>query len=79
MENLEANCSELVAFRQNIYKLRNENHLSTKEMAKLLEISEIDLITLESGEMPEELDVNIILRIYQVFGIRPSEQFTLIK
>ncbi len=49
-------------------------------MAKLLQITEEELITLEIGIIPETLSANIVTTIQKLYGISASKQFsTLLK
>ncbi len=45
------------------------------EMAKMLGISLEELSELEGGIIPKKLDVSLLFKIYDVFGIHPKEMF----
>ena len=62
-------------FCRNIRSLRQANHLTQKQMAKLLEISLYSLRRIESGTVPPKLDVDILFKIHETFGILPSRLF----
>ena len=68
--------SEIKIFGENIKNLRLNKGLSKKEMSKLLGIGVKNLDTLEKGELPNRLTVNIIFRIKNNFGYMPSEMLT---
>lgn len=66
---------DLIAFQNNIIRLRKNNHLSKCEMAKRLGISIHALNQLESGIIPDTLGIDIVFRMHKSFGIRPRDQF----
>lgn len=66
---------DLIAFQNNIIRLRKSNHLSKCEMTKRLGISIYYLNQIESGRIPDRMGVNIIFRIHKNFGISPCDQF----
>lgn len=70
------NEEEIKILAKNIAWLRNENHLSKKEMAALLKIGIPSLTQIESGDLPPRLRVNIIFEVQKVFGIAPKTIFT---
>lgn len=65
----------LKAFLINVRRLRKENKLSKKKMAELLNISVYTLNKIERGVFPPRLTIEPIFLIYDVFGVRPAEQF----
>lgn len=60
---------------ENIRKLRHQNDLSIEEMAARLNISEEMLTTLENGRLPDDLEVESLVRIEKEFGISLKELF----
>ena len=66
---------EISAFCENVKKLRSKNELTQDEMAKMLGISLEELSELEGGIIPKKLDVSLLFKIYDVFGIYPKEMF----
>jgi len=75
MKDCVQDTRDLIAFQNNIIRLRKSNHLSKCEMAKRLGISIYALNQLESGILPDTLRVDIVLQIHKNFGIRPRDQF----
>lgn len=71
----EQNRKQIENFLYNIARLRKENGYSRKEMAQLLNISVWRLTQMERGTLPPTTDVELVMRIYEVFGVRPSDQF----
>ncbi len=66
---------EISAFCENVKKLRSKNGLTQDEMSKMLGISLEELSELEVGIIPKKLDVSLLFKIYDVFGIHPKEMF----
>lgn len=56
-------------FAYNIKWLREQCEFSEEKMSKILGISVDTLKGIERGELPEELNCEILLRIHNVFGI----------
>ena len=71
----EQNREQIENFLYNIAWLRKHHGLSKKEMAARLEISVWRLTQMERGTLPPTTDVDVVMRIYKEFGVRPSEQF----
>lgn len=67
---------ELSVFCQNLTQLRSSIPVSRAEMAGLLEISEVQLASIEDGTVPPEITADILYRIYTLFGIRPNLIFS---
>lgn len=62
-------------FCKNLKSLRINNNLSQAEMAKRLKLSVRTLSTIENGKLPFSVKHDVLLRIYENFGILPSEIF----
>lgn len=62
-------------FSHNIKWLREQCEFSEEKMAKILGISIDVLKKIECGELPEELNCEILLRIRTVFGIDASRMW----
>ena len=60
---------------KNIKKLRKEHGLSQKEMAQKLGIGSKSISMLEKGILPPRLSATVLIRIYQTYGIKPSDMF----
>lgn len=56
-------------FAHNVKWLREHYEFSEERMAEILGISVDMLKEIECGDIPEELDCEIILRIHNFFGI----------
>ncbi len=69
------NQKQIKTFLTNITAIRRHYGLSKKQMTQLLGISIQSLNKIEKGEMPN-LSVNILYRVYDLFGIKSSELFT---
>lgn len=67
---------QLLIFCKNIRALRKYYNLSKEKMARLLGISVTSLTKIENGKVPDRLSCNILVRIYNIFGIKMSEIFT---
>ena len=67
--------SDAKLFCNNVKALRLIFNLTKREMAEKLGISVGALTTIENGELPKRLDVNIVLRLHECFGLTPSEVF----
>ncbi len=63
-------------FGENIKKLRKSKGLSQKEMAQTLNIGVKSLSALEKGTTPPRLNTSIIIKMYRIFGIKPSQMFS---
>mgnify|MGYP003292088415 CR=1 FL=1 len=62
-------------FSNNIKWLREQCEFSEEKMAKILGISVDMLKKIECGELPKELNCEILLRIHIVFGIDASRMW----
>ncbi len=60
-------------FCKNVKIIREQNHLSKKEMAKILGIGLKSLSSIENGKIPPRLKAEVLIKIYRYFGILPSE------
>lgn len=60
-------------FLNNIAWLRRHYGLTKKEMARRLGISIWSLKKIENGELPSRLTIDVLYRIYQVFGISMAD------
>ncbi|MDO5154190.1 MAG: helix-turn-helix transcriptional regulator [Eubacteriales bacterium] len=65
----------LLTLCENIRILRQRKGLSLEEMADQLGIGIDMLLLLESGILPEELEVDTLVRASRVFGIAINELF----
>mgnify|MGYP003299476550 CR=1 FL=1 len=59
------------SFCKNVRKLRMEHHLSVREMAAILELSEEKLLLLESGTLTDEMDVGILAIFFSISVFHP--------
>ena len=59
----------------NFQYLRKTYRMTQFTMAKLLHISTYSLRKLEHGQIPPRLNMKIVYRIYDVFGISPQRFF----
>ena len=64
---------ELEIFMKNVAYLRKTNGLSKKKMAEILGISIATLNRIENNDFPPRTKANVFIRIYQKFGIRPTD------
>ena len=60
-------------FLDNIARLRRHHKLTKKEMAAKLNISVWSLNKMEKGELPPRLTIDVLYRIYLVFGISMAD------
>ena len=67
---------EIKIFGENIKNLRLNKGLSKRAMSKLLGIGVKNLETLERGELPIRLTIEIVYHIKENFDLLPSEMFT---
>ena len=67
---------QLLNFCKNVKSLRQYCKLSKTKMSKLLGISVNSLTKIENGKIPERLNCYVLVRIYNIFGIKMSEIFT---
>ena len=58
---------------ENLKSLRRIFAVSENEMAKKLGISKEALLQIEDGTVPKDLDIEVLIRIYESFGVTPSE------
>ena len=58
---------------ENLKALRRIFAMSETEMAEKLAMSEEMLAMLESGAVPSNLELEVMIRIYECFGVTPSE------
>ena len=56
-------------------KKKHSEYPSGREMAEKLGISLGALTTIENGKLPKKLDVSIVIRLHESFGLMPSEIF----
>lgn len=66
---------EIVAFLENVAYLRKVHGLSKKAMADILNIGIASLNTIERGELPPQLGVDVLFRIQAAFDISASALF----
>lgn len=71
----EENKKQLKNLVYNIKCLRKEHKLSKEEMAKLLNITSETIATIEKGEIPSDLTIDVLFTIWKIFGVHPIEQF----
>ena len=64
--------NELRVFAENVAYLRKKHGYSRRKMAQLLNTSSYTIAQLESGTVPRRLGASFLLRITDVFGIRPE-------
>ena len=67
--------SDVKLFCNNVKVLRLIFKLTKREMAEKLGISLGALTTIENGKLPRKLDVSIVIRLHESFGLTPSEIF----
>ena len=70
------NNKELIAFCQNVKKLRERNGLSKKEMAKILGIGISSLTKIEKGIIPPRTRADVVFKVLFHFKIKSHELFT---
>ena len=68
---------DIKIFSKNLKRIRNENKLSKKKMAKILHISTKTLTALENGILPPRVKANILLIIFKEFNQPPDQVFEL--
>ncbi|MBQ8537999.1 MAG: helix-turn-helix transcriptional regulator [Clostridia bacterium] len=61
---------------KNLIRLRKENGLSLRKMAKLLGMGPLLLAKTERGEISLRLTVEIFFKIEEAFGISPSRMLS---
>ena len=61
-------------FAYNVAWLRKHYGLSKKEMAEIMGIGIGSLNKVERGEMPPQMKVDVLIRIYKQFGVSPERQ-----
>jgi len=71
----QSQTQELDNFCHNVKLLRQQSHLTKRQMAQLLGISVDSLNKLECGQLPPRLSIRIVYNIYYFFGIYPAAQF----
>ena len=69
---------EFQFFCKNVRTLRERNHLSRSEMAKILHITPKTLSLLENGTLPAHTSATVIFRLSRAFGIPPKDLFILL-
>jgi len=67
--------NDINVFCQKVKTIRKENNLSKKEMAQIMGISVYALTIIEGGDLPDEVDVSVLLKIHEHFGVAPSSMF----
>lgn len=68
---------KLKYFFDNLKRLRRENKLSKKKMARILHIGTKTLTALENGVLPPRLKANILFTIFKEFNVTPDQMFEL--
>ena len=68
--------SGLDCFCHNVHFLRQQHHLSQKQMAERLGISVYAIRKLERGSVSESITIDTVYAIYKQFGIKPADQFS---
>ena len=63
----------IIAFCNNVKRIRLERGLSKKEMAEKLNISVKSLSIIEGGSIPKRLSVQVIYTLCDEFEIKASE------
>lgn len=63
------------AFCRNIVALREQNHLSVEDMAKIMKISSEALVSVEKGEFTDDVPFDVVFRIEKYFGIKAHKLF----
>ena len=66
---------EIQIFCENIKKLRKQNHLSKREMARILHISPKSLTQIENNTIPAKMSVSVLIHASTYFHLRPDELF----
>lgn len=59
-------------FTHNVKWLREHYGYSKTRMAKILKISTASLERIENGELPAKLNMNVLFRIGDFFGVDPG-------
>ena len=67
--------SEIEIFCKNVKLLRENNHLTKKEMAKICNIGTKSLSMLEKGILPERLSASILFSLHEHFNIPLKDLF----
>ncbi len=67
------NETNVLIFCENIKRLRKREHLSKKDMAKILHIGVKTLTAIESGVLPKSLDCSVLFYIDDNFNISASD------
>ena len=63
-------------FCENIKAIRKANKLTKEKMAQKLGIDKRNLSILEKGKVPDELSVDVLIKIYKHFGIKATKMFS---
>ena len=66
--------AEFEIFGYNVAWLRKRYGLSKKEMAEIMGIGVGSLTKVERGEIPPQMKVDVLVKIYRRFGITPERQ-----
>ena len=66
---------EITNLLYNIKWLRKRDKLSKKQMARILGIGMVSMNKIEKGKVPYRLGANVIIAVYQHFGILPTVLF----
>ena len=69
------NDREISVFCANVRRLRTENGLSKREMARKLGIGVKSLSYVEQGTLPPRLNCSVLLRIEHSFGVKAADMF----
>ena len=63
-------------FCENIKALRKANRYSKKQMAQKLSLVKREVSSLERGKIPEDLSVDVFVKIYEHFGVKATKMFS---
>ena len=63
-------------FCENIKAIRKANKLTKGKMAQKLGVDKNDLSNLEKGKVPEDLSVDVLVKIYEHFGVKATKMFS---
>ena len=66
---------EVAIFCSKVRNIRQENKISKKEMAEIMGVSVYILTKIESGVLPDSVDVSALLKLRDRFGIKLSAMF----
>ncbi|MBQ6830933.1 MAG: hypothetical protein IJO59_07415 [Clostridia bacterium] len=66
---------ELLIFCRNVAWIKQRYRLTNRQMAEILGVGEGSVRKVLSGEIPERLSAQVIIRLAKRFSYRPSEWF----